>query len=436
MLAGTLLVGASGYVFFAVIGHGRFDAQVAAALSATYLLSNILGPGVFIAAEQESSRVISRQRVGGGVAHGTARRLGLVCAGLGVLTVMVLALCAPALLVAVLDGTVGLILALVLAVVGSAAVYYIRGLTGGQQRFRHYAATTGIDGGFRIAGCLALAAAGATNPTAYALALCAGPAAAALCTARGALPTSPPAPAVIDKAGTSDGAVAGVPRLGELSKGVAYLLVASFASLAMANLAPVIVTGLPGSEPATAAVFAAAVVLTRVPLLLMGPIQALLLPRLTSAAAAGRLTDFRRDTIRGLSVIGILTVIAIGGTALLGQWALRVLIGGSGGSIGSGVLVLLTLSAMVQMAVQFLQPALVAIGRHRMLVVGWLSGAAAFAVAFAVPISPIDRGVLAQLVGPLVTMMIELGTLSVSVGRRRVVPRRVPGSHGTHSPAG
>ena len=58
MLAGTLLVGASGYVFFAVIGHGRFDAQVAAALSATYLLSNILGPGVFIAAEQESSRVI------------------------------------------------------------------------------------------------------------------------------------------------------------------------------------------------------------------------------------------------------------------------------------------------------------------------------------------------------------------------------------------
>ena len=55
MLAGTVLVGLSGYVFFAVIGHDRFDPATAAALAATYLLSNILGPGVFIAAEQESS---------------------------------------------------------------------------------------------------------------------------------------------------------------------------------------------------------------------------------------------------------------------------------------------------------------------------------------------------------------------------------------------
>ena len=67
MLAGTVLVGLSGYVFFAVIGHDRFDPATAAALAATYLLSNILGPGVFIAAEQESSRVISDARARGGV---------------------------------------------------------------------------------------------------------------------------------------------------------------------------------------------------------------------------------------------------------------------------------------------------------------------------------------------------------------------------------
>ena len=163
MLAGTVLVGLSGYVFFAVIGHDRFDPATAAALAATYLLSNILGPGVFIAAEQESSRVISAARAGGGVDRTTVRRLAMICAGLGVLTLAVLGLCAPVLLSRVLDGDVGLVLALMLAVVGSAAVYYIRGLAGGQQRFHRYAATTGIDGGARIVGCLGLAVAGSTN---------------------------------------------------------------------------------------------------------------------------------------------------------------------------------------------------------------------------------------------------------------------------------
>jgi hypothetical protein len=62
---------------------------------------------------------------------------------------------------------------------------------------------------------------------------------------------------------------------------------------------------------------------------------------------------------------------------------------------------------MLQMAVQFLQPALVAIRRHRMLVVAWLSGAVAFGLAFAVPLGPIDRWVLAQIAGPLITMIIE-----------------------------
>src|SRR6476469_6960968 len=132
MLAGTVLVGVSGYVFFAVIGHGRFDPATAAALAATYLLSNILGPGVFIAAEQESSRVISDARAHRGIGPATVGRLAMICAGLGVLTLAVLAMCSPVLLARVLDGDVGLVLALMLAVVGSAAVYYVRGLAGGQ----------------------------------------------------------------------------------------------------------------------------------------------------------------------------------------------------------------------------------------------------------------------------------------------------------------
>ena len=405
MLGGTMLVGLSGYVYFAVIGHGRFDPTIAAALAATYLLSNILGPGVFIAAEQEASRVISAQRAGGGIVPGTALRLALICVALGVLTTIVLVACAPVLLTNVLDGDVGLLLALVLAVVGSAAVYYIRGLSGGQQRFSRYASTTGIDGGARIAGCLVLAAAGATDPVAYALALCAGPAVAAALTLRGVTPrvAQRPDPGTANPAETSE-----LPTFAGLGRGVAYLLVASFVSLAMANLAPVIVTAMTDTDPAAATGFAAAVVLTRVPLLLMGPIQALILPRLTLAAGSGRLGDFRRDTVTGLAIIGGLAVLSLGVVAVLGGWALTVLVGAENATTPTGVLVLLALSAMLQMAVQFLQPALVAVRRHRQLVVAWVCGGAAFGLAFLIPLEPIDRGVLAQLVGPVVTLVIEL----------------------------
>ncbi len=432
MLTGTLILGLSGYVFFAVIGHGRFDAPVAAALSATYLLSNVLGPGVFIAAEQEASRVISDQRARVDIDFRTVRRLAVVCTVVAMLTLIVLAIVAPVLLANVLDGDVGFVLALALTVIGSAAVYYIRGLSGGQQRFHRYAASTGIDGGFRILACVALAAAGVTNPIAYAGALCAGPAVAAVLTARGVVPAAEPVgtpaggPAVVTgvavttaPAGTpvKDLPEVADPSLGALGRGVAYLLVASFVSLAMANLAPVIVTGLLDIEPAAATGFAAAVVMTRIPLLLMGPIQALLLPRLTSAAAAGRFADFRRDTRLGLATIAGLTVIAVAGVGVLGEWGLSVLVGGSGTFGSPIVLMLLTFSAMLQLAVQFLQPALVAIRRHRMLVVAWLSGAVVFGLAFLVPIDPIDRGVLAQIAGPLVTMIIELATLGAGVER-------------------
>src|SRR5664279_2516641 len=104
MLAGTLLIGLSGYLFLALIGRGRFDPSTTAALSATYLLVIILGPGVFVAVEQETSRVVSD-----GIARGTSlraagRRLLLICVMLTGLTLLVLLIAAPVLLSRVFDG--------------------------------------------------------------------------------------------------------------------------------------------------------------------------------------------------------------------------------------------------------------------------------------------------------------------------------------------
>src|SRR5664279_4859966 len=111
MLAGTLLIGLSGYLFLALIGRGRFDTTTTAALSATYLLAVILGPGVFVAVEQETSRVVSDGLARGAALRDAVRRLVVICLALAALTLLVLLALAPVLLGRVLDGDVGLMLA-------------------------------------------------------------------------------------------------------------------------------------------------------------------------------------------------------------------------------------------------------------------------------------------------------------------------------------
>ena len=447
MMIGTLLIGVSGYVFLAQIGHGRFDAMTTAALSSTYLLANVLGPGVFVASEQETSRVVSDALARGSVAARFGRRLALVSTTLGGLDLAVLILIAPVLLTRVLGGQIGLVVALMLSIVGSASVFYVRGMTGGQRRFARYATTLLVDGLARIVGCLALVAMGNTNPTAFALTLCVGPAVAFLCTWPGSgVPSHAASAKASASTGTPDTGNQAVPDPGleaprvsppgvsppcirVLAKDVGLLLIASVLSMALANLAPVIVTGLLPAAPELAAGFAAAVVLTRIPLLLMGPIQALLLPRMTAAAAAGERTALRRDVLLGLAVLLGLGVIAAAVTAVAGSWVIRLLFGADRDTTSTAGLVLLTVSAVLFMAVQLLQPALIAIRRHRGLVVAWLAGGIAFAACLALPLDPVTCGVLAQLAGPSLTLVIELAILG-SYLRRAAGERSLRG--GTH----
>ncbi len=398
MFAGTLLVGLSGFLFLAVIGHGRFDAATSAALSATYLLGNVLGVGVFIAVEQETSRVVSDSITKGGDTRLASRRIAAVDSGLAFVTLLTLAAAAPLLLSRVLDGEFGLVLALAVAIIGSAAVYLIRGLTGGHQHFRRYAMTVLLDGATRVLGCLALVMVGNTNPVAYGLALCAGPGVAALSTAR--------------HAGSSHQGTVGVaPGIGTLARGVSWLLIASALWMAMANLAPVVVTAMLPGDPVTAAGFAAAVVLTRVPLLFMGPIQAMILPAMTSAVAVNDRRRLGSTVIRGLMLIIGIGIVAVIGTALLGRPVISMLLGSERDTTDTSGLVWLTVSSALFMSVMLLQPALVALRRHRALVFAWVAGAIAFTVSFLVPLSAVDRGVLAQITGPLVTLAVELAVL-------------------------
>ena len=45
----------------------------------------------------------------------------------------------------------------------------------------------------------------------------------------------------------------------------------------------------------------------------------------------------------------------------------------------------------------------------------WLAGAVVFAGCFLLPMGPVDRGVLAQLAGPVVTLLCQLLTLRLAL---------------------
>lgn len=413
MTAGTVLIGLSGYVFLALVGHGRFSAPAAAALSSMYLLANILGPGLFVAVEQETSRQVSQRRARGSPFGAVAAQTAIAAAGIAALTMVALLIFGGPVTSGVLRGETGLLLALGLSVVGSAAVFWVRGLAGGQRRFPSYGSTLVVDAGVRILGCGVLALLGVTEPIGYGLALCSGPLIAAVVTVRPVLPSAARTKVVA----AQPQSVAAGAGWTALIRAIAALLVSSGISMAIANLAPVLVNAALPGDPALAFSFAGALVLTRVPLLLMGPVQALVLPRLTTAVTRRRMADFRRQLGRCLLLVAAVAVAAIAGAWLLGRWVMRMVYGRAADLLPGSTLALLAGAAGLLMAISLLQPALVALGQHTGMVLGWLLGAVIFGCAFLLPLAPVNQALVAQLAGPLTAVAVHFGVLRAAMGQ-------------------
>ncbi len=413
MTVGTVMIGLSGFVFLSVIGHGRFNAVTSAALSSTYLLVNILGPGVFAAIEQETSRTVSHTIAIGAEPRAGIRRMLAISAALSLLTLLVLAALASVLLPQVLDDNIGLLIAIGFSVFGSALIFLVRGIFGGQSRFGHYAWSLMIDGGVRLAGCTLLAVLGNTSPSTYAVVLSAGPMVASLVMflirpgRRESLSTA---------VGSTKSDVSPAPSWSHLTRGVLGLLISSVLWMSMSNLAPVIVTASMPAAPELAAGFTVALVLTRISLLMMAPIQALFLPRLSRAVATLDTDGFRRDLLNGLMLVLVLGAAAISGFAGLGPLAIRVLFGEASDTNGRGVLALLAVSSVILMLVLMLQPALVALRQSGRMVAGWVTGTAVFIGCFILlPMRPLDAAIFAQLAGPATTLIVHIFGLTTGL---------------------
>jgi O-antigen/teichoic acid export membrane protein len=401
---GLALVGAAGYAFVALTGHTLPPADAAAAAS-LYLLVNIIGPGLFVALEQETSRSVSAEIAADRDPRQVTRHAWLLAAVLLVAVSVLLLAISPVLTGTALGGRWGLFAAVLLSVATSAAVYVVRGLVGGRQRFTGYAATLGAEGLSRILPCVALAAAGVRDVVAYAVAFAAGSAFGALAGL-----------GWLRRPVTVGGGVAGVRPVSvrRMARGLTFLVGGTLLMLVVMNLAPVVVTPrLTAAGPdhaAAASAFAAAFVLARVPLFLFAPVQAVLLPKLTRAATRGELATVRttlRTILGAVAAIGLPGVLA---SFTVGPWAVQVLFGAQV-RLPHAVVGLLGAGTVGLMVGQVLQPGLIALGRHRTVTLAWLAGTVALGVLLALPGDPMRAGVIGQLTASAVVVTIMVTAL-------------------------
>jgi O-antigen/teichoic acid export membrane protein len=430
---GMFLLGLSAYIVLGTAGHALAPRDYAAVAS-LYLLVAITSPGVFTALEQEVNREVSSRRAAG-LGTGAVGRGGLlVGTGYAGVVAAVLLVAGPWLVPRVLGGHRSLLAAAIVAAVGAAAVYLLRGLFAGERRFGWYAASLGLEGAARLVPCVLLALAGVTDPVAYgwAFALGTGIAALACLPGRTALRgrrwvdrTPEPAGSATVRADpmptpATDGApvldppIAGKPvEVRAMARATGLLIVASGLTYVVANTAPLVLTARLPAAPEVAASFVSLFVLARIPVFLFGPVQAFLLPTLTAGAERADLAHLRSRLRVALLVVAAVGVPGALLTAALGPWAARTFFGAPL-DLPHSAAGLLAVGTLAMLAAQVLQPALVALRAHRIATTAWVVGVLAFGAVLATPVDPATAAVAAQAIGPGTVCAI----MGVAIGTR------------------
>lgn len=400
MAAGLAVFGLAGYLFVALTGHTLTTDQANLAVT-LYFVVNVIGPGIFAALEQVTSRAASSA-----VASGQALRsvVGRVCASgasLVAVVVALLLLLSPFLVDRTLGGDWALFAEVLATPLLIAALSVVRGLLAGTQRFSGYATTLTVEGGVRLGLCGLLVALDVSEAWLFGLAYLGGSVVATLVGLLW-LPT------------VRSGATGAVPPMG---KGLATLAVATLLAQLLPNLAPLAVSSRLPLDSAVALAFGQAVVIARIPLLALFPIQTMLLPTMTSAATKGDYAFVARRVRLTLVVLSALGAVYAVAFTLLGPWLLRTFMG-TRADLDTTVILLLAVSTVVLVAAFAAQPALVALRRDNTITFGWAVGSAVTLGMAALPGDPAFVAALAQTVGPLLTLLVMLLGLRTALHHR------------------
>lgn len=396
---GLALIVVSGAAFIGLINRSEVDRPGVAALASLYFLVNTVALGVFSGVEQEMSRTVSQERALGRPAAPVARFVARQGAVLLVPATVVLLALSPVLVAGSLQGHWELVGMLFVSLVSAWAASCVRGALAGSQKFGFYSATLAAEGLSRLVPCVVLWLAGAASAWVFGLVFVLGQFFAALLGVAllwisGRRDWRASAPAVAPEISG-----AGKLRFG-VSSALLLVVAANLTNQAIVNLPPVLIASRPEVDPLLVAAIAGAVTLTRLPMFAFVPLQTMLLPRLTTGAAQGDLLGVRRATLRTAAACVLLGVLGIVVLGTAGPWLLGLYLGPSR-DLSAAAMAGLGIGTLFLMTSNVTQPALLALGRHRMVLVSYLTGAAGMVLAFALPVEPVTSAVLTTAAGPI-----------------------------------
>jgi O-antigen/teichoic acid export membrane protein len=150
---------------------------------------------------------------------------------------------------------------------------------------------------------------------------------------------------------------------------------------ALMNGGPIL-ADLIGGTNVQVSLFAAALIFTRIPQYVLSPAIGALLPRASRVLSTEGQAAFERFVLRALGVVGLVGVLMVGGTWLLGGWGLK-LFAGDEFVVGRAVLVALAAMAAFYLLSETVSQSLFALGRGRLAALGWFAGLLASAACLA-----------------------------------------------------
>jgi O-antigen/teichoic acid export membrane protein len=437
-LAVGLIVSAfSGSVYLLIVNVAfRTSPQYVLGLQGLNTLLAAISTGVMSGIEQEMVRAVSRAIVHRLPTAPVIRRQVKQAAWfVGVTIVGCLAL-SPLLTNHFLASSWVTYIELMIGLLGAIVSFQVRGTLSGKQDFHVFSITLLVESFTRMLPCVLLLAIGNRDVWLYGLFFALGPVLSAVVGI--VLPKVWVRPQYAEFEAHDDGtepSTAVEETGGRAAANLGLLTGATLASQLLLNVVPLLVTArsLHAVDTHTKDLGAAinsAVGLARIGIVALLPIQTPLLPKLTTAAERGDVTEVRRKSLLLVSICAGIGLAAVLVCATIGPWVMRDVMHALT-ELPRWFLAAFAGATMFMMIAMILQPGLIAMNRHKSVMIGWSLGVVATlpVFMFSGDGNILDVTAAGALVGPLVTAVFLAVDLWWSMRRRAAATPPVSRPH-------
>ncbi|MBR7827364.1 hypothetical protein KDK95_13685 [Actinospica sp. MGRD01-02] len=408
-LAVGLIVSAfSGSVYLLIVNLAFHDnGNYVLALQGLNTLLAAISTGVMSGIEQEMVRAVSRAIVHRLPTAPVIRRQVKQAAWFVGVTIAGCLVLSPVLTKHFLAGSWVMYIELMIGLLGAVVSFQVRGTLSGKQDFHVFSITLLVESFTRMLPCALLLVAGNKDLWLYGLFFALGPVFSAVVGI--VLPRIWHRPQYDGFGGddTGEPSTAAEESGGRAAANLGLLTGATLASQLLLNAVSLLVIARYSNSHDKqtvdlAAAINSAVGLARIGIVALLPIQTPLLPKLTTAAERGDVAEVRRKTLLLVAICAGIGLAAVLVCATIGPWVMSEIMHALA-DLPRWFLAAFAGATMFMMIAMILQPGLIAMNRHKSVMIGWTLGIVATVPVFLVNGDILKVTAVGAIVGPLVT---------------------------------